>query len=257
MLAPILQYIFRNILSQTYTQIQKLLANECDIIYECKTCRNIFRSLANFISHKRIYCKNKFNSAHHFDFRRHNGCIDQDISTIIQAEHDHLKKLNQKTVNGAPKNQDKDLGSIIDRLVKREQENRLMKLDDFYDQVSQNLTQAEILERKDQIKSEQPDKQCTVEQKGVLKLDKVASNSSVAVYQTIKPDTDMDDIKTEVDEVHDLMQKENIVLGPDGKVLVDTNDSEFVTLVAKSEYICEICKCDVVVRVWTAFKCFI
>lgn len=131
-----------------------------------------------------------------------------------------------------------------------------MKLDDFYEQVSLNLTQAEMLERKDQIKSEQPDEQSRLEQqqKGILKLDKVASNSSVAVYQTIKPDTDMDDIKAEVDEVHDLMQKENTVLGPDGKVLADTNGLEILTLAAKSEYVCEICKCVDQLSFWSVMQ---
>lgn len=41
-------------------QLQELLLNECTIIYECKICRNLFRSLANFISHKRIYCIKNF-----------------------------------------------------------------------------------------------------------------------------------------------------------------------------------------------------
>lgn len=49
-------------------EIRKLLANECDLIYECKVCRNIFRSLANFISHKRVYCQATFNTSHHFHF---------------------------------------------------------------------------------------------------------------------------------------------------------------------------------------------
>lgn len=30
--------------------------NECDLIYECKVCRSLHRSLANFIAHKRVYC---------------------------------------------------------------------------------------------------------------------------------------------------------------------------------------------------------
>lgn len=30
-------------------------------MYECRTCRTIFRSLANFILHKRSYCLERFN----------------------------------------------------------------------------------------------------------------------------------------------------------------------------------------------------
>ena len=40
-------------------QVVHVLLNECNIIYECKVCFNMFRSLANFISHKRSFCKNK------------------------------------------------------------------------------------------------------------------------------------------------------------------------------------------------------
>lgn len=39
-------------------ELKDLLLNECDIIYECRSCRNLFRSLANFVAHKRLYCKN-------------------------------------------------------------------------------------------------------------------------------------------------------------------------------------------------------
>ncbi len=45
-------------------QIKQLLNNECDIIYECKVCKNLFRSLLNFISHKRVYCCDAYNVLH-------------------------------------------------------------------------------------------------------------------------------------------------------------------------------------------------
>lgn len=41
-------------------QVKNYLINECDIIYECRMCRSLFRSLANFILHKRSYCHEKF-----------------------------------------------------------------------------------------------------------------------------------------------------------------------------------------------------
>jgi len=39
-----------------FPQVRQLLSLECSLIYECKVCRNMFRSLANFISHKRVFC---------------------------------------------------------------------------------------------------------------------------------------------------------------------------------------------------------
>ncbi|PRD32120.1 UNVERIFIED_CONTAM: zinc finger protein [Trichonephila clavipes] len=38
-------------------EIKDIILNECNIIYECKICANLFRSLANFLYHKRCYCK--------------------------------------------------------------------------------------------------------------------------------------------------------------------------------------------------------
>lgn len=39
--------------------MKNYISQECDILYECRFCRTIFRSLANFILHKRRYCRDK------------------------------------------------------------------------------------------------------------------------------------------------------------------------------------------------------
>ncbi|XP_014241800.1 zinc finger protein 800 [Cimex lectularius] len=41
-------------------ELKKILDEECDIIYECKACRSLFRSMPNFVTHKRSYCLSKF-----------------------------------------------------------------------------------------------------------------------------------------------------------------------------------------------------
>uniref|UniRef100_A0A2C9LKZ7 C2H2-type domain-containing protein n=1 Tax=Biomphalaria glabrata TaxID=6526 RepID=A0A2C9LKZ7_BIOGL len=37
-------------------ELRCLLLDECDLIFECKVCRALFRDVPNFISHKRVYC---------------------------------------------------------------------------------------------------------------------------------------------------------------------------------------------------------
>ena len=37
-------------------EVQDVLINECDLIFECKVCRSMFRGLPNFMAHKRVYC---------------------------------------------------------------------------------------------------------------------------------------------------------------------------------------------------------
>jgi len=44
-------------------QVKKLLQDECDIILECRYCKNLFRSMPNFLCHKQIYCKNMVDSS--------------------------------------------------------------------------------------------------------------------------------------------------------------------------------------------------
>ncbi|XP_060085921.1 uncharacterized protein LOC132565299 [Ylistrum balloti] len=41
-------------------EVRNLMYNECDFIVECRVCRNLFRSIPNFVAHKRIYCTTEF-----------------------------------------------------------------------------------------------------------------------------------------------------------------------------------------------------
>jgi hypothetical protein len=41
-------------------EIKDALLHQCNIIYECKVCHNLFRGIANFLAHKRVYCQTSF-----------------------------------------------------------------------------------------------------------------------------------------------------------------------------------------------------
>ncbi|BES92122.1 ZnF_C2H2 [Nesidiocoris tenuis] len=41
-------------------ELQRLLDFECDLIYECKVCRSLYRSLSNFIQHKKFHCNERY-----------------------------------------------------------------------------------------------------------------------------------------------------------------------------------------------------
>lgn len=105
------------------------------------------------------------------------------------------------------KNQVKDLGSIIDRLVRKEQTNRQVKLPDLYKQTNQT---------------------------NVLQLEKV-DNSPVAVYQTIKIDP-TDDIKKEIEEVDELLLNRTAV-SAEGKAI----PMKQITETSENNQ-CKICK---------------
>ena len=43
-----------------YEQVRHALVHECNVLYECKVCRNLFRSVVNFLAHKRIFCTENY-----------------------------------------------------------------------------------------------------------------------------------------------------------------------------------------------------
>ncbi|XP_063877089.1 uncharacterized protein LOC135109597 isoform X2 [Scylla paramamosain] len=41
-------------------EVRKLILNECDMVLQCKVCKNLFSSVDNSLMHKRIYCQEEF-----------------------------------------------------------------------------------------------------------------------------------------------------------------------------------------------------
>lgn len=44
-------------LTEGTAEAKDLILNECEIIFECKICRSLFRSFSNFLDHKRDFCQ--------------------------------------------------------------------------------------------------------------------------------------------------------------------------------------------------------
>lgn len=176
----------------------------------------MFRSLANFISHKRVYCQQRFNASIHFGFGNDGNAFSQDVTTIVQAEDDYLRIGN----NG--KHQEKDLSGIIERLAQQESTNRALKLNDFYEQVNKKLTQDEL-----------------VQQMHVLQLEPDDEMES-AVYQTLRT-TENGSVKSELHEIDVMLRGERNVLGPDGKIMSLADLPSSNTDIARN-FECEICK---------------
>jgi len=53
-------YQVSKLLETGTNEVKSILLYECDLIYECRTCRSLFRSIIDLISHKRNYCRKKF-----------------------------------------------------------------------------------------------------------------------------------------------------------------------------------------------------
>ena len=46
-------------------EVKEYLLEEINLMYECKTCFSVFRSIANLVAHKRTFCKSKYASLQH------------------------------------------------------------------------------------------------------------------------------------------------------------------------------------------------
>ncbi|XP_023942449.1 uncharacterized protein LOC112048969 [Bicyclus anynana] len=185
----------RKIFDLATEELKGLLSDECDLLYECKVCRNMFRSLVNFVSHKRVYCKEQFKSSKHSHFMKETSVM-AEILKIKKLEESYQESLSEKMeANNMDEDDDaripitKDLTSIIEKITK-----------------NTGVQQTEL-------------------ENNQLVFQKIPK-SSVAVFQNLEPsNTKSDTMKAQVDELHDILSQENAVLQNDGSFKVQSSDN--------------------------------
>ncbi|XP_075971721.1 uncharacterized protein LOC142973660 [Anticarsia gemmatalis] len=185
----------RKIFDLATEELKDLLSNECDLLYECKVCRNIFRSLANFISHKRVYCKEKFKTSVHSHFVKSTSAIAEilKIKRLEQGYQESLQESNEVENNETCDDNDnripltKDLTTIIEKIVKTKGSFET---------------------------SEEPQ----------MALQKIP-NSSVAVFQNIetKEDKPDDNMRAQVKELDTILSRDVAVLQSDGNFKIKSS----------------------------------
>jgi len=67
-------------------EVRGYLLNEVNIIYECKVCLNMFRSLANLTAHKRSYCIEHFEDVNHIFSSKKSSEAAQLQTVVIEGE---------------------------------------------------------------------------------------------------------------------------------------------------------------------------
>ncbi|XP_060650751.1 uncharacterized protein LOC132787607 [Drosophila nasuta] len=197
------------------SEVRRLLSEECSLIYECHVCRNMFRSLANFISHKRVFCCISARITSH-----NAGYTDQNSTMIIQPtssqDMEHMLRSRSTGCSPVPREIRPMRGSMRDL--------------------------SGVIER---LRREKAPPAASVADAPVLQLEAM-TNSNQAVYQTIKLERDDDSIKTEVNEVHHMLDPEQrTVVGPDGKAVTSSDTVETpeqsISDEAETNVFCEIC----------------
>ncbi|XP_041971306.1 uncharacterized protein LOC121727490 isoform X2 [Aricia agestis] len=193
----------RKIFDVATEEIKSLISNECDLLYECKVCRNIFRSLVNFISHKRIYCREKFTASEHGHFVRPSS-LAHEVKKFNKLEENYRASL--KTGNEDDSSDriplTKDLSEVIERIAKRK------------------AVQDGMIENQQ------------------VTLQKIPK-SAVAVYQSVNYDGKItDSLRAQVQELNRITSMENAVLQKDGKFKIQNtlpNDPENVIQISDDD----------------------
>jgi len=67
-------------------EIKNYLLNEINLMYECKTCFSVFRSVANLVAHKRTFCKAKYDGLTHMYKDKEGKDATEMQTVIIEAE---------------------------------------------------------------------------------------------------------------------------------------------------------------------------
>lgn len=213
-----------------------LLDHECEVILECRACRNLFRSLANFISHKRVYCREFYSDKKRVFPPEH---LLEDKTTVIQPEPVGPNCRNETWVtsdttsiptNGEPsipsssdiqtsippiatyKNPKKDLSQIVEKLSQQRGVKTVtetvahISASKFYEGVSDRL-----VAKKDACKEH------------TIRLEAM-ENTKYGVFQTVLQSSssvqmeNTDFMKAQVVELHNMMSCNEATLGPDGRV---------------------------------------
>ncbi|XP_068631227.1 uncharacterized protein [Battus philenor] len=185
----------RKIFDSATEELKSLLSTECDLLYECKVCRNLFRSLANFISHKRMYCKEKFNSTIHSHFINPT-CTSSEIIKIKHLEEEYQESLKPKNNHECVESNEteeripltKDLTAIVEKIS-----------------ISKGV--------KETVKEEQE-----------IFLQKIPK-TSVAVFQNVNFNGETQcDIRSQVRELDTILSQNKAVLQSDGKFMIQNSE---------------------------------
>ncbi|KAL0275671.1 UNVERIFIED_CONTAM: hypothetical protein PYX00_003460 [Menopon gallinae] len=223
------------------TELQDLLLNECSVIYECKICCNLFRSLANFISHKRVYCVKSFcyftDSVNKLQNENEMQSIKNNEVTVIPD----MPSQNEQCVNDTDAwvTSDKtcnDSNVVIDGLQnlaprKKLDPVKLTKKRDITEIVAGLSRRERVMMRRN------------ARQKTVVELENV-NDSSSSVFQTLKGhdyNCSVDSMKIQLIELDRVVSKNQAILQENGKFMVTSQNNETEEEKNLEKHNCSVC----------------
>ena len=220
-----------------FSQVRKLILDECDIILECRVCRNLFRSLPNFLAHKQTFCKNQFNhladsgfsqfiqtspTSYEFQYHLDDSLLDSCVDTQKEASPSPTIRSSIVGLSNEQKQEEKisRLHKILTRIAP-EIENATRTPSALYsDIVMRKNRQSSRILTGDQTETnssnvKKPEKVHIVWEP----LSKVPPSNGVIFQKTVAFDPSNCDVSSVHTDNRQIAENDTAVLGPDGKII--------------------------------------
>ncbi|XP_018024646.1 uncharacterized protein LOC108680352 isoform X6 [Hyalella azteca] len=189
------------LLSTATEEVRHALIYECEVLYECKVCRSLFRSVVNFLAHKRIFCTQNYNANKNLYPKGESSCFTPHSSSVISS--DYSSGGGAKTCKEPQTSSATNTGSSA-----------------FYDRLA-SVEQQRAADSQD----------CHIE------LECVADGASNAVFQSVRhPGTEhsQPDLKEARQVVREHECGVMAILGEDGRVVATVNLSDGTNMAAST-----------------------
>lgn len=198
-------------------EIRDYLLNEVNVVYECKVCMNMFRSLANLTAHKRSYCLEKYEEVNHV-FSSKAGAEAASLRTVIvEGELVETVIPEDNTENLSPSlDLLKDAG-LISELEGRSPNNRLLPPKKSLTSVVERLAARKSAEHRNDVRN---------------KIDTETNSSSTdmvlmePIDQTVKAQFQSYSTGFKYKEIQSLNNPVSVTVGKDGKEIKDEKDGD-------------------------------
>ncbi|XP_067122650.1 zinc finger protein 800-like [Centruroides vittatus] len=151
------------------SEVKHLILKGCNIIYECKLCCSLYRSLANFLAHKRYYCKGK-----NIEIIS-NSKLQNSDSKLTQTEYEEKDKENFPVVN-------------VNESLKVVNRNKSPELHDVKANLEDKLVKNDISQISNNVSefSDNSDKTQTVEENKNNQQNNIVSSAKITALSTMK-----------------------------------------------------------------------
>lgn len=79
--------------------VKNMIVEQCNIIYECKECNNLFRSLANLVKHKKTYCTSPAKERNNFERNKRSYLsylLTTPTKSVTKTSQNQMKQQHQQ-----------------------------------------------------------------------------------------------------------------------------------------------------------------